>query len=299
MRNQLALLALSLFMSVQASAALKVLTTVPEWAALAQEIGGDRITAVSATTALQDPHHVDARPSLIARARNADLLIATGAELEVGWLPVVQRESGNARIQVGRPGYFEAAGFVRLLDVPARLDRADGDVHAAGNPHIQTDPRNFLKIGEALAARMAQLDPANAAAYRSGFTTFAERWRGHLARWEKLAIPLKGVAVVTQHKAWVYLFDWLGLREVGTLEPKPGVEPTIAHLSQLRERTLSSRPRMVIRAAYNSARPAEWFSAEAKIPIVVLPSTIGGTPEAKDCAALFDDTLARLLKAVI
>jgi zinc/manganese transport system substrate-binding protein len=122
----------------------------------------------SATTALQDPHHIDARPSLIARARNADLLLATGAELEVGWLPVVQRESGNPRIQSGQPGYFEAAGAVRMLDVPARLDRADGDVHAAGNPHIQTDPRNMLAVGEALAARLAQVDPANASTFRGG-----------------------------------------------------------------------------------------------------------------------------------
>ena len=137
------LLALVAVLALPAQAALNVLATVPEWAALAQEIGGDRVRVASATTALQDPHHIDARPSLIARARNADLLLATGAELEVGWLPVVQRESGNPRIQSGQPGYFEAAGAVRMLDVPARLDRADGDVHAAGNPHIQTDPRNM------------------------------------------------------------------------------------------------------------------------------------------------------------
>jgi zinc/manganese transport system substrate-binding protein len=160
-------------------------------------------------------------PSLIARARSADLLIATGADLEVGWLPVVQRESGNPRIQSGQPGYFEAAQHVRLLDVPARLDRADGDVHAAGNPHIQTDPRNVLAVGEGLAARMAQLDPANAAAYRSGHVAFAERWRTQIKRWEAQAAPLKGVAVVSQHKAWPYLYDWLGMREVAALEPKP------------------------------------------------------------------------------
>ncbi len=281
-----------------AHAALNVLSTVPEWAALAKEIGGGHVVVSSATTAMQDPHHIDARPSLIARARNADLLLATGAELEVGWLPVVQRESGNPRIQNGQPGYFEAAAYVRMLEVPGKLDRADGDVHAAGNPHIQTDPRNFLKVGEALAQRLAQLDPANATSYRTGYVTFAERWRGHLTRWEKQAAPLKGVAVVTQHKSWVYLFDWLDLREVGTLEPKPGVEPTIAHLSQLKEQADKSRPRMVIRATYNSARPAEWFSVAAKIPVVVLPGTVGGSEGAKDCASLFYDTLDRLLKGL-
>ncbi|MBI5899714.1 MAG: zinc ABC transporter substrate-binding protein [Rhodocyclales bacterium] len=284
-------------LALPAQAALKVFSTVPEWAALAREIGGDKVAATSATTALQDPHHVDARPSLIARARNADLLLATGAELEVGWLPVVQRESGNPRIQGGQPGYFEAAACVRLLDVPGRLDRADGDVHAAGNPHIQTDPRNMLQVGEALAVRMAELDPANAAAYRAGYANFAERWRAQIRRWEAQAAPLRGVAVVSQHKAWPYLLDWLGLREVATLEPKPGVEPSVAHLARVREQAAQSRPRMVIRAAYNPARPAEWFAREARVPAVVLPFSVGA-PEADNLTALFETTVQRLLGAL-
>ena len=292
------LLALVAVLALPAQAALNVLATVPEWAALAQEIGGDRVRVASATTALQDPHHIDARPSLIARARNADLLLATGAELEVGWLPVVQRESGNPRIQSGQPGYFEAAGAVRMLDVPARLDRADGDVHAAGNPHIQTDPRNMLVVGEALSVRLAQVDPANAAAYRAGYAAFAGRWRAQIKRWEAQAAPLKGVGVVSQHKAWAYLYDWLGMREVATLEPKPGIEPSLAHLAKVREQAVHNRPRMVIRAAYNSARPAEWLATETRLPVVVLPFTVGGTPEARDLSALFDDTVARLLKAL-
>lgn len=289
-----------LFLAVLAlpvQAALNVFSTVPEWAALAQEIGGDKIKAIAATTALQDPHHVDARPSLIARARNADLLLATGAELEVGWLPVVLRESGNARIQAGQPGYFEAAAFVRMLEVPGKLDRADGDVHADGNPHIQTDPRHFLVVGEALAAQLALVDPVNAAAYRAGYTAFAERWRARIRQWEMQAAPLKGVAVVSQHKAWAYLYDWLGLREVATLEPKPGVEPSVAHLARVREQTATSKPRMVIRAAYNSARPAEWFAQATQVPVVVLPFTVGAL-EAGDLTALFETTVQRLLKAV-
>jgi zinc/manganese transport system substrate-binding protein len=284
-------------LSLPAQAALNVLSTVPEWAALAQEIGGDKVKAASATTALQDPHHVDARPSLIARARNADLLLATGAELEVGWLPVVQRESGNPRIQSGQPGYFEAAAFVRMLEVPGRLDRADGDVHVDGNPHIQTDPRNFLAIGEALAARLALLDPANAVVYRSGYAAFAERWQTRVRQWEAQAAPLKGVAVVSQHKAWVYLYDWLEMREVAALEPKPGVEPSVAHLARVRDLAATNRPRMVIRAAYNPPRAAEWFAREAKVPAVVLPFTVGA-PEADDLTALFETTVQRLLKAL-
>ena len=296
MRNLVCLVLLLL--ALPAQSALKVFSTVPEWAALAREIGGDKVEAASATTALQDPHHVDARPSLIARARNADLLLATGAELEVGWLPVVQRESGNPRIQVGQSGYFEASSFVRMLDIPARPDRVDGDVHAAGNPHIQTDPRNFLAVGEALAARLALVDPANAAAYRAGYAAFADRWGAQIKRWEVQAAPLKGVAVVSQHKAWTYLNEWLGMREVATLEPKPGIEPSLAHLAKVREQAVQSRPRMVIRATYNSARPAEWLATETRLPVVVLPFTVGGTPQARDLSALFDDTVARLLKAL-
>ncbi|MFA5916128.1 MAG: zinc ABC transporter substrate-binding protein, partial [Burkholderiales bacterium] len=252
------LMILAALLALPAQAALNVLATVPEWAALAQEIGGNKIKVASVTTALQDPHRIEARPSLIARARNADLIIATGAELEIGWLPVVQRESGNARIQSGQPGYFEAAAQARMLEIPGKLDRADGDVHAGGNPHINTDPRVYLKVGEALAARMAQLDPANAATYHAGYTAFAGRWRANLARWEKQAAGLRGQPVVVQHKSFSYLLDWLGLKEVATLEPKPGVEASAAHLSRVLEQVRGQKPRWVIRAVWESSRATDW-----------------------------------------
>lgn len=184
-----------------ASAAFNVFASVPEWAALAREIGGERVNVSAATNALQDPHRVDAKPSLIARARSAQLVIATGAGLEVGWLPVVLRESGNAGIQPGQPGYLEAAGLVRLLEVPARLDRADGDVHPGGNPHLHLDPRNIQKVADALAARLAQLDPAGAAVYKANHARFSERWKAAMARWEQAAAPLKGVPVWVQHRS--------------------------------------------------------------------------------------------------
>ena len=288
---------LATLLALPAQAALNVLATVPEWAALAQEIAGDKIKVSSATTALQDPHRIDARPSLIARARNADLVIATGADLETGWLPVVQRESGNARIQTGQPGYFEAATHARMLEIPAKLDRADGDVHADGNPHINTDPRVYLKVGEALAARMAQLDAANAAAYRAGYAAFAARWQANLARWERQAAALRGQPVVVQHKSFSYLLDWLGLKEVATLEPKPGVEASAAHLSRVLQQVRGQKPRWVIRAVWESSRATDWFAANSGTPAVVLPFTIGGNDAAKDLTSLFDDTLTRLLAA--
>lgn len=288
-----ALAALPLF----ARADLKVFATVPEWGALAGEIGGSHVEVFTATGGMQDPHRIEARPSLIARARNADLIVATGAELEIAWLPLILRNASNARIQPGQPGYFEAASAVSMRDVPARLDRAEGDVHPFGNPHIHTDPRNLLKVGEALSARMAQLDAANAATYRSNFQRFSERWQAAIKRWETQAAPLRGIHVVSQHKAFPYLYAWLGIVEVATLEPKPGVEPAVSYLGQVMSAVAAQQPKMVIRAAWNSPQPTEWFSEHAHIPAVVLPFTVGGDDQAKDLFSLFDDTVAQLLKA--
>ena len=298
MKKLLLLGAITAVLSVPAHAALTILATVPEWAALARELGGSRVTVNAATTGLQDPHRIEAKPSLIAKARSANLVVATGAELEVGWLPVVLRESGNRTIQAGTPGYFEAATAVTMLDVPKVLDRAHGDVHAAGNPHIQTDPRNILRVADALAARMIELDPAEAMAYRTALQEFSVKWRAAIVRWEKEAAPLKGVPVLVQHNAFPYLVQWLGLKEVGTLEPKPGVEPSASYLASVLERQQREPARMVLRPAYQHDAPSRWMAERAKIPAVALPFTVGGTPEANDLVTLFDDTVRRLLAAL-
>ena len=296
---QRCLLSLLLFLTAApAWAAVNVIATVPEWAALAREIGGDRVKVYAATHALQDPHRIEARPSLLAQARAAQLVVATGADLEVGWLPVVLRDSGNAAIQPGQPGYFEAARFVTMLDVPATVDRAHGDVHPAGNPHLQLDPRNILKVAEALTVRLAEIDSANAAAYRANGKAFADRWLAAMARWEKQAAPLKGVPVLVHHRSFAYLFAWLGIKEVGTLEPKPGVEPGSGQLASLLARQSGQPATMVLRAAYQDEGPSLWIAGRAKIPAVMLPFTVGGSPAAQDLFGLFDDTLSRLLKAL-
>ena len=211
-----------------AQAALRVFACEPEWGALVQELGGKLVDVSVATSALQDPHQIQAKPSLIARARNADLVVCTGAELEIGWLPVLLQQSGNARVQQGQPGNFAAADVVRKLDVPTQLDRAQGDVHAAGNPHIQTDPRNIAQVAHALAARLQQIDGANAAQYAQREADFTQRWQQAMARWTAQAAPLKGAPVVSQHKGYVYLHDWLGLKEVAVLEPKRADQETAA-----------------------------------------------------------------------
>lgn len=279
-------------------ATLSILACEPEWGALAQELGGDKVAIYTATTALQDPHHIQARPSLIARARSAELLVCTGSELEIGWLPILLRQSANAKIQPGQPGNFEAASFVKKLEIPTRLDRAEGDVHAGGNPHIQTDPRNFLPVAQALTQRLAQLDPAQAAHYAARHQAFVARWQAAIRRWETLAAPLKGVPIVVQHKGFPYLQNWLGLREVATLEPKPGVEPNSGYLAQVLGQLQRQPAKMVIRAAYNDGRASEWLTEHAKIPSVVLPFTVGADAQSQDLFGLFDVTLQRLLEAV-
>src|SRR5450432_1085475 len=281
---------------VPAAAALNVFATVPEWGALAEELGGDKVKIYTATNALQDPHHVEAKPSLIARARSADLVVATGAELEIGWLPLVLQQAGNPKVQPGQPGYFEAAPFVTLLDKPTRLDRAEGDVHAAGDPHIQTDPRNIARVAAPLAARLAEIDPPNAAYYQSRYKAFSDRWTAAIARWEKDVAPLRGVSIIVQHKAFTYLIAWLGLKEVASLEPKPGIEPTTAHLSEVLAISQRQPVKMVLRAAYQSDRASQWIAERAKINAVALPFTVGGDDAAKDLFGLFDDTIQRLLK---
>ena len=292
------LLAIVAFASLQAQAALNVVACEPEWAALAKELGGDRLSVTSTTSALQDPHHIEARPSLIARMRNADLLVCTGMELEIGWLPVLIQQSANAKLAAGAPGNFEAGRFVTPLEVPTRLDRADGDVHGGGNPHIQLDPRNLAKVANALAARLAQVDAPNAAFYQERHKAFSARWLEAIRKWEQQAQPLKGVPVVAHHKNMTYLWNWLGVREVATLQPKPGVEPSGGHLGTLKAQLAQQPAKMVVRGAYEDARASSWLAEQANIPAVVLPFTVGGNERANDLFGLFDSSIALLLGAL-
>jgi zinc/manganese transport system substrate-binding protein len=286
---------LLLLLSNNVHAALNVFACEPEWAALTQQLAGDKASIYTATGPLQDPHQVQARPSLIAKARSAQLLVCTGAELEIGWMPVVLRESGNSAIQPGSSGHFEAAQFVAMLEVPTRLDRADGDVHAAGNPHIQTDARNFLPVAEALSKRLIQLDPANTAYYQQQYAAFNQQWRAAIAKWEKQAAPLKGISVIVQHRGFPYLENWLGLKQVAELEPKPGMEPSASYLGSVLSGLQQHPARMVLRAAYQDGRPSEWIAERAHVPAVIVPFSVGGTPQSTDLFTMFDDTIQRLL----
>jgi len=284
--------------TIPADAALKILATTTDWGALATELGGDKVNVYVATSALQDVHRVDAKPSLVARARTADLVVATGAELEIGWLPVLVQESGNRSIQPGGAGYFEAAAQLHLLEVPSQLDRSLGDIHPQGNPHVQLDPHNIATVAKALTARLAALDAGNAAYYQQRGADFDSRWSQAIARWESRAAPLKGIPIVVMHRDQTYLTHWLGLQEVAAIEPKPGVPPSAGYLGALVTKLSAAPPRMILRNAYNDPKAADWLSERVHAPVVLLPFSVGGTPDAEDLFALFDATLNRLLAVV-
>src|SRR5215467_1620206 len=280
-----------------AKANLNVFACEPEWAALSTEIGGDKVSVYAATTGQQDPHQIQARPGLIARARNADISVCSGAELEIGWMPQILAQTANQKIRPGAPGQFEAASFVRLVDVPVRFDRAEGDIHSQGNPHIQTSPANILAVAKPLADRFAQLDPANAQTYATRLADFTMRWQAAMAKWQMQAAPLKGVPIAVGHLSWIYMENWLGLKRVAALEPKPGVPPSAGYLAQVVD-TLQKNPvKMVIRAAYEDDRPSKFISDKMHVPAVTLPFTVGGMDGAKNLFSLFDDTISRLVAA--
>jgi zinc/manganese transport system substrate-binding protein len=283
----------ALWLPVPASA-LNVFSCEPEWAALVEELAGDKARITQATTAFQDPHMLQAKPSLIAGARSADLLICTGADLEIGWLPLLLRRAGNPHIQPGSPGHFLAADYVRRIEIPADIDRSQGDVHPQGNPHIHLHPRNIERVAEALADRLAELDAANASTYRANADDFLRRWSDARERWEQRAQALAGMRLVSHHRSFSYLADWLDLDIVATLEPKPGIPASGAQLSRLLEQLTPAPPAGIIRAPFENEKPAHWLSDRLKIPMIEMAYTVGGDPAAADLFGLYEHTIATL-----
>lgn len=279
-------------------AAIQVFACSPEWGSLVTEIAGPRASIFVATTAMQDVHRIQARPSLIARARTADLIVCTGAELEVGWMPLVRSQAGNDRIQPGKPGWLEVANVVPRIEVPTSVDRAMGDVHPMGNPHIQFGPKQIRLAAGELSRRLISIDPAGAADYKTRLADFTRRWDDATDRWMRDGAPLKGVTVIQHHKNFSYLFDFLGMRQVSSLEPKPGVEPTSAHLRDLVENQKTDPVRMIVRASYQSPDASEWLAQHISVPALMLPATVGGSDGATNLFTLFDDCIRRMLSVL-
>ena len=276
------------------ASALNVFVCEPEWGSLVQELAGDTAETTIATSAFQDPHSLQARPSLIAAVRRADLIVCTGADLEIGWLPLLLRRAGNPGIQPGNPGYFLAADHVRRIEIPASIDRAQGDVHPQGNPHIHLHPRNVERVAEALAERLGQIDPTSGTSYESRLHDFLHRWGEARDRWEDRAAQLEGMRLASHHRSFSYLADWLDLDIVATLEPKPGIPASGAQLAALLEQLSPNPPAGVIRTPYENEKPSHWLSERLQIPEIMLPFTIGGTSDSVDLFSLYDETMRML-----
>jgi len=284
--------------SPSAQAKLNIFACEPEWKALAEAIGGDKVKVTSATTAFQDPHHIEARPSLIAKTRRADLIICTGSELEIGWLPLLLRQSGNKNVQAGQPGYFLASEQVERIEIPEQMDRSMGDIHAGGNPHVHLDPNRLLTIAEVLTQRLAVVDVENAGFYEAQFEQFEAQWLEALKGWESQVAALKGKKVVVYHKNWSYLLAWLGMEAVADMEPKPGIPPTSSHLVSLLQLAKTEQPEAILVAAYQDDKGARWLAKKSGIPVLSLPFTVGGNEASTDLHGLYQNTLTQLLNTL-
>ena len=276
------------------ASALNVFAYEPEWSALVTELAGSDIEITVATTAFQDPHSLQAKPSLIAAMRRTDLVICTGADLEIGWLPLLLRRAGNRNIQAGSPGNFAASDYVRKLEVPKVIDRAQGDVHPQGNPHIHLRPGNIARVADALAERLAEIDPGNGAIYQARLEDFQSRWESSTEQWEERSLALNGLRLASHHRSFSYLADWLDLDIVATLESKPGIPPSGAQLAALLEQLTPNPPAGVIRTPYENEKPSRWLSDRLDLPEIRLPFSIGGTDEVIDLFTLYDVTLRML-----
>lgn len=284
-----------LLMAAPAQAKTKIFACEPEWAALAQEVGGDKVEAYSATHAKQDPHHIRAKPSLIAKMRNADLVVCSGAGLEVGWLPILLQKAGNAKMQPGGDGYLMASEYVNVLEKPVVLDRSLGDIHPEGNPHVHLNPYNLLKVGKELSNRLMRLDAKNADYYAKKYADFSKELSQKIAKWESEAAGLAGKDLIVYHKNFSYLLDWLKIKEAINLEEKSGVPPTSRHLEKVLQTAKSNDILAIVRAPYSPDDASNWLAEKTDIPNLVLPFTIGGSENSNSLEGLFEDTI-RMLK---
>jgi zinc/manganese transport system substrate-binding protein len=258
-----------------AQASLNVVATVPDLAALAQEVGGKHVSIRAIALATQDPHFVDAKPNLVLDLNKANLLLAVGLQLEIGWLPALVTSARNPAIQVGSPGYVECAQFVRLLEVPNQpVDRSMGDIHPGGNPHYLHDPRAGAEVAKGIAARMGELDPQNRDVYQTNLASFLRRLDSARAGWERRMAPYRGTAIIGYHRTLAYLSDWLGLAEVEFLEPKPGIPPSPAHVAKVIALGRQRKVGAILQESYYPSTTAAFVGQKIAAPVVKLP---GGT----------------------
>lgn len=292
-------LLLSPLLLPSAYAALNVVTTTPEFAAIAREVGGDFIKVASLARGTEDPHFVDPKPSFIRLLNQADVLVEGGAELEVGWLPPLVENARNKRILAGAPGRIEMTRGIRLLEVSAGgIDRSQGDVHAAGNPHFALDPANGKIMAATLAEAFGRLDPGHAVKFTEQLARFNERLDQKLAAWTALMEPWRGTKVLTYHKSYEYFAARFGLEIVGQIEPKPGIEPSPTHIGSLVSTLKAQGVKLVLMEPNRSRKTPEFVANAIGARVVVLPILVGGAEKATDYFTLFDFNLGEVVAAL-
>jgi zinc/manganese transport system substrate-binding protein len=304
--RKLALSALAVVLSgtalatpTRAAATVKVVTSIEGLAALAREVGGDKVQVESLSRGTQDPHFVDANPMLAVKLRNADLLVDVGLDLEIGWLPPLVNQSRNARIQPGGPARLIAASVVQVLDVPTGpVSRAQGDLHPGGNPHFLSDPRRAGQVAAAIADRLSTLDRANAAYYAQRLQDFRKRLSADEARWQAKLAPVKGRKVFTRHRTLTYFFDWSGIVSAGELEPRPGVPPPPAHLADLVGVAQREGVKAILVENYYDTRSADVVARHSAAKIVQIPGDVGGEPGLDSYEEYMDVVVNRIVGAL-
>jgi len=279
-------------------AAVEVVTTTTDLAAIAREVGGDRVRVTAIAAGYQDPHFVDAKPSYLLKLQRADLFVQVGLELEIGWAPTLLGNSRNAKILPGGVGFVDASQGITRLQVPSAADRSAGDIHAYGNPHYWLDPANGGIVAANIAAGLARVDPPGAAAYDAALAAFGNKLDAALHRWSAAAQPLAGVPVVAYHNSYVYLEQRFGFRVVGFVEPKPGIPPSGRYVAELAEEMRRQGVKVILMSTFYDQKTANLLAKLSGARVVTLANSVEGLPEVKDFFALFDVNLERLLAAV-
>ena len=295
MRAIIAALAL-LVVGGRAEAKVHVVTTIETFADLARRVGGDRVEVKALSHGYMDPHFVEPKPSLVIDLNRADLLVHVGLELEIGWLPPLVLGSRNEKIGMGQPGNLDASSQIPVLDVPTtKVDRSMGDIHPQGNPHYWVAPDNAVIVAREIAARLEQIDGSGAAAYRANLKRFEEEVGKRRAEWEKRAAPMRGTKVVTYHKSWSYVSKWLGLTEVGYVEPKPGIPAPPSHIAGLIGLMRREGVKVILMESFYPRNTVDLVGQKAGAKTLVMPSDVGATPEIKDYFSLVDAVVAKLV----
>ncbi len=294
LKFRIILLSIFLAFPVSSQAKINIFACEPEWKSLAQEIGKDKVEAFSAISATQDPHYIRAKPRLVSKIIKADLLLCSGADLEVGWLPLLI-ERGKKEIQIGNIGHLMASDFVQTIEKPSHIDRSLGDIHADGNPHIHLNPYNILLIAKELTSRLKLIDPKNSEFYQENYQVFIKKWKSAIKKWEYKIKNLGEINIVNNHKNFSYLYDWLKIKNDITIEVRPGIAPTANHLKSILGDLKQKPADFIVLSPYDSDKSAKWLSKKADIKILILPYTVGGNDHSVDLFSLFDSTVSLII----